>query len=142
MPYENRRHRIKIVVGVAVPVVVVITVVPLVLVDGTEEDLLSAARSPRPLPMLVVDFLLFIALQLGPLLLLSGLARRAVTPVECIVPVVNVYLLLMQCGGPFPVFTPHATHTQCNKPVLDCLDCLDLHYAKPKGEPVSEERYN
>ena len=23
-----------------------------------------------------------------------------------------------------------------------CLDCLDLHYSKPKGEPVSEERYN
>ena len=23
-----------------------------------------------------------------------------------------------------------------------CLDCLDLRYAKPKGEPVSEERRN
>ena len=22
----------------------------------------------------------------------------------------------------------------------DCLDCLDLHYSKPKGEPVSEEQ--
>ena len=22
------------------------------------------------------------------------------------------------------------------------LDCLDLHYSKPKGEPVNEERYN
>ena len=27
-------------------------------------------------------------------------------------------------------------------PGLDCLDCLDLHYSKPKGEPVSEERYS
>ena len=25
---------------------------------------------------------------------------------------------------------------------LDCFDCLDLHYSTPKGEPVSEERYN
>ena len=25
-------------------------------------------------------------------------------------------------------------------PGLDCLDCLDLHYSKPKGEPVSEEQ--
>ena len=23
-----------------------------------------------------------------------------------------------------------------------CLDCLDLHYAKPKREPANEERYN
>ena len=22
-----------------------------------------------------------------------------------------------------------------------CFDCLDLHYSKPKGEPVSGERY-
>ena len=72
---------------------------------GTEEDLLLAVLA---LPMLVVDFLLHRSLQLGPLLLLSGLARRAVTPVERVVPVVNVYLLLMQCGGPFPVFTPRS----------------------------------
>ena len=26
--------------------------------------------------------------------------------------------------------------------VIDCFDCLDLHYSKPKGEPVSEARYN
>ena len=30
--------------------------------------------------------------------------------------------------------THHATRLR--------LDCLDLHYSKPKGEPVSEERYN
>ena len=29
-----------------------------------------------------------------------------------------------------------------NKKTEDCLGCLGLHYAKPKGEPVSEERYN
>ena len=25
-------------------------------------------------------------------------------------------------------------------PTTGCLDCLDLHYSKPKGEPVSEEQ--
>ena len=57
----NRRRR-----------VVVIIVVPLTIVDCAEEDLLLAVLT---LSMLVVDFLLFVALQLGRVVLLLSLLQ-------------------------------------------------------------------